>query len=120
MKIDRKQRIISFCVCLLLVALLVIMNFVYRPYIYQRHIYDFHLADTFSNLLGVPLAIFLGIALSKELNHKFSTYISAVCSGLIFYECFLGLYFDFYDIIATIISGFVTLKMLRFFFKCNL
>lgn len=75
----------------------------YRPYIYENGIYDFYFADTFTNILGVPIAACLGMALTQKLVYKEIYYSMAVCLGLICYEV-IGLTFDYKDIIATFIG----------------
>lgn len=47
------------------------------------------------------------MALTKKLVYKETYYIIAICLGLICYE-FIGLTFDYLDIIATVLSGALT------------
>lgn len=92
---------------MVLLIAVVVLNKFYRPYIYANHLFDMHLADTFTNLLGVPICLFLLLSLTKRLECKIFIYVFCVCCGLIFYE-FVGLTFDYYDIIATLLSGIAT------------
>lgn len=93
-----------------------ILSHTYRPYIYSNKIFDFHIADTIGNIVAVPAAVCFFIALSKKRINLEKLVIVAVIS-YIGYE-FLGLFnlhgvFDFYDIMATIISGIITYLILK-------
>lgn len=88
----------------------------FRVYIYNTRIFDFHLADTIGNLVAVPSAACLFIALSKK-EIKLQNLILKIVLAFCVYECFglLKLHgvFDWYDIIATIISGAITYMVLN-------
>lgn len=92
-----------------------ILSHTYRPYIYSNKIFDFHIADTIGNLVAVPAATCLGLAIYPKLK-----LIQIVCLSVfsfIVYEM-MGLIhlhgtFDIYDIIATLISGLITFIILN-------
>ena len=96
--------LIAVSLCIGIVAL--IINSTYRPYIYSNHINDWHLADSFPNFLAVPACQFMMLGLSKNNKLQLHAQFIVICSGLIFYE-FLSLTFDYFDMAATIISGFI-------------
>lgn len=93
-----------------------ILSHTYRAYIYNNNIFDFHLADTIGNLVAVPSAACLCIALSKK-EIKLQNLVLQIALAFCIYECFglvkLHGVFDWYDIIATIISGVVTYIVLN-------
>lgn len=93
-----------------------LLSHTYRVYIYSNDIFDFHLADTIGNLVGVSSAACFFIAISKkEINLK--KFILEIVLAFCVFECMglLGLHgvFDWYDIIATIISGVITYFVLK-------
>jgi hypothetical protein len=83
----------------------VLLDYFYRPYIYQNHIFDFHFADTYTSWIGIPCGtlLFWG-AYGKE---RFTKILFSCLMGAIAYEL-VGLTFDWYDIIALIISTLIT------------
>lgn len=107
LKLGKRHRILFFSISLVLLLVVVVLNNFYRPYIYANHLFDMHLADTYTNLLGVPICLFILLSLTKRLECKIFIYVGCVCCGLILYE-FVGLTFDYYDIIATLLSGIMT------------
>ena len=115
-KMKRKKYIIAG---LLIAALGQVLTHTYRPYIYENHIADFHIADTIGSLLCVPAATLCFYGFSNK--YTINKLIFMTTLVYISYE-FLGLLhihgtFDFYDIIAIIISSicsfyiFKTLKV---------
>jgi len=103
MKISKRK--LALVISFFLVLICVLLVKIYRPYIYKNHIYDFHLADTITSWICVPAAslFFWGIS-----NDKFIKCLVGSFVGFIFYEFFLGLTFDWYDIIALLLSSSVT------------
>ena len=94
----------------------IILSHTYRKYIYINGIFDFHLADTIGNLVAVPSAVCFFLAVSNK-KMKLESIISVIVLTFIGYE-FLGLFglhgvFDWYDIIATVISGIITYFVLK-------
>lgn len=112
-RIRRRSLLIIFCVIFCVIAVLFFMNFVYRPYIYANKIDDFHLANSYSNLFSVTLYIHLMLAFSKQLKYNPIIYILVACLGFVMFEFFFGLTFDYYDIIATCLSGVITFLSLK-------
>ena len=110
-RLTKRNRVRHFIVSLILVLICVILNLSYRPFIYANHINDLYFADTFTNILGVPASTCLCLALMSKLTHKAIVYVSGVCMGLILYE-YIGLTFDYKDILATLLSGIVTTILL--------
>lgn len=108
-RIRRRSLLVTFCV----IAVLFLMNFIYRPYIYANKIDDFHLADSYSNLFSVILYMHLMLAFTKQLKYKPIIYILVTCLGFVVFEFFFGLTFDYYDIIATCLSGALTFLSLK-------
>lgn len=106
MRFTKKQRMLLIAVSLCIGIVALIINSTYRPYIYSNHINDWHLADSFPNFLAVPACQFMMLGLSKNIKLQLHTQFITICSGLIFYE-FIGLTFDYFDMAATIISGFI-------------
>ena len=110
-RLTKRNRVRFFIISISLVLVCVILNLTYRPFIYDNHINDLYFADTFTNLLGVPASTCLCLALTSKLTHKAIVYVSAICMGLILYEC-IGLTFDYKDILVTLLSGIVTTILL--------
>jgi hypothetical protein len=104
MKFSKRTFALSISILLFLLSML--LNYIYRPYIYKNHIYDFHLADTFTSWISIPCATLFFWAIYKK--YSFAKGIRYTLIGFIFYEIFLGLTFDYYDIVALFLSGIVT------------
>ena len=104
MKINKRNTAIFISVLLLILCIL--LNYIYRPYIYRNHIFDFHFADSFTSWICVPCGtlFFWGISRSK----KFIKVFLGIWIGCLIYESFLGLTFDWYDLIALLLSGSIT------------
>jgi hypothetical protein len=99
----RKSAVI---VSVILVAICVLFQYTYRPFIYQNHINDFHFADTFTSWLSVPAGTLFFWGVSKD---TFLKILPSGLAGLLIYELFLGLTFDWWDIISLLLSGGLTL-----------
>jgi hypothetical protein len=108
------RRKVAILISVLLLILSGLLNFVYRPYIYSNQIFDFYFADTFTSLLSVPCAslLFWGVY-GKE---YFLKILWSSLIGFLLYEFFLGLTFDWHDVIALIISTFIA-HLLYLLFK---
>ncbi len=96
-----------------------ILSYTYRPYIYENHIYDFHIADTIGSIVCVPAATLFFYGFNR--SYSFAKLILAFTLTYILYEL-LGLFsihgtFDYYDIIATIMSGMCTYFILSICLK---
>jgi hypothetical protein len=100
------NRRIAFIISVLLLILCVLLNYFYRPYIYQRHIiFDFHFADAITSWFCIPCytlffwSVYGKIGFVKVLLSSFI--------GFLTYE-FIGLTFDWHDVIALILSTLIT------------
>lgn len=96
---------------LLFFVLGVVLSNTYRPYIYKNHIYDFHLADVIGNLVSVPSLSLLLLGLNRYTFPKAVLY--SVCVWTIYEILPMGV-FDYYDLLATLISGLITYNVLLF------
>lgn len=95
----------------------VVLSNTYRPYIYENHLFDFHLADTIGNLVAVPCLSLLLLGLGKyNIPTKAILY-----SILVFtlYEIIPFGTFDFYDLLATYVSGLLTYLIFMLFKRIN-
>ncbi|GHV09519.1 hypothetical protein FACS1894162_0250 [Bacteroidia bacterium] len=101
-----KKYIVAIISGLLIAFICFVLTNTYRPYIYANHINDFHFADTITNWLALPAGTLFFWGLHKG-RYSFKKEILYAIGGLIIYE-FIGLTFDWYDIIATILSGGIT------------
>ncbi len=92
----------------------------YRPYIYSHNIYDFHIADTLGNSLGTIAAIFIPIAiLTNDKTHGYSL-VKLITIIVVIYEIgqpLLGRPIDFWDIIATMLSGGISYFIFKWLFR---
>jgi len=98
-------RRISILVSIMLLLISIILQCFYRPYIYHNHIFDFHIADTFTSWLCVPCGTCLLWGLHK--TGRFVKILLSSFVGFLLYE-FVGLTFDWYDIIALSVSTGIT------------
>ena len=93
------------------------MNLLYRPYIYENNIFDFHIADSNSNFFSVPAVICFWLSIEKSTTVSRLMYSPLYVSvGFVLYE-FIGLTYDIYDILATIISGCICFIVICFIIK---
>lgn len=84
---------------------------IYRPYIYKNNINDFHIADTLGNTFGTMPTIFFLIAILSNGKKKGNYLIKLGTISVVVFELahpLLGKPIDIWDIIATIITGFVS------------
>ncbi|MDR2805463.1 MAG: hypothetical protein LBB85_07455 [Dysgonamonadaceae bacterium] len=98
------ERRLALYISLFLVVITILLNQTYRPYIYQNKICDFHLADTLTSWVSVPAGslFFWGIS-----HDRFFKGFIGSWAGSIVYE-FIGLTFDWLDIIALFLSSGLT------------
>jgi hypothetical protein len=102
-----KKHIIAIVLGLIIAVICAVLLKTYRPYIYTNHINDFHLADTMTNWLALPSGTLFFWGLHKG-RDTFKKGILYAIVSLIVYEFILSRTFDWYDIIASILSGCVT------------
>ena len=101
---SKKQRAGFLLLAVLFVLCAALMNLWYRPYIYENNIFDFHVADSNSNFWAVPAVICFWLSVSKSTVSHLKYAPLYVSLGFVLYE-FMGLTYDVYDLIATLISG---------------
>jgi hypothetical protein len=93
---------------------------IYRPYIYKNKINDFHLADTLGNSFGtLPTIFFLITVLSNETT-KGNYLIKLATFSVVIFELahpLLGKPIDIWDIVATILTGFISYLIYNNIFK---
>ena len=102
-----KKHIIAIISGLFIVLISGLLSKTYRPYIYSHHISDFHFADTITNWACVPVASLFFWGIYKE-KYSFTKCIIYSVISFVVFEFIFTLTFDWYDIIATILSGCVT------------
>jgi hypothetical protein len=93
---------------------------IYRPYIYNHQINDFHVADTMGNTLGTITTIFFLIGVLSNETEKGNYLLKVGTLAVLVFEIMhplLGKPIDFFDIIATIITGFICHIMYNGIFK---
>ena len=114
--LSKKQRLGFLLLSVLFVLSAALMNLVYRPYIYENIIFDFHIADSNSNFFAVPAVICFWLSIEKSTVSRLMYSPLYVSAGFVLYE-FIGLTYDVYDILATIISGCICFMVICFIIK---
>jgi uncharacterized membrane protein len=116
-----KYKIINFTIG---ISALLIYEFVgrpiYRPYIYKNKINDFHIADTLGNTFGTLPTIFFLIAILSNDTTKGNYLIKLGTFSVVLFELahpLLGKQIDIWDIIATVLTGFVSYLVYNRLFK---
>lgn len=116
-----KYKVINFTIG---ISALLIYEFVgrpiYRPYIYNNKINDFHIADTLGNTFGTLPTIFFLIAILSNDTTKGNYLIKLGTFSVVVFELthpLLGKPIDIWDIIATILAGFVSYLIYNGIFK---
>ncbi len=116
-----KYKIINFTIG---ISALLIYEFVgrpiYRPYIYNNKINDFHIADTLGNTFGTLPTIFFLIAILSNDTTKGNYLIKLATFSVVAFELahpLLGKQIDIWDIIATVLTGFVSYLVYNSLFK---
>jgi hypothetical protein len=109
----------SIIISVFLILLSAILNITYRPYIYKNHIADYHIADTISSWLSVPAVSLLFLGIQRKNKYNFPQFIIISLIGFTFFEFFLGLTFDYYDLVALFLSAIVT-YLIYFLYKLPL
>jgi hypothetical protein len=93
---------------------------IYRPYIYTNKVNDFHIADTLGNTLGTLPTIFFLIAILSNDTTKGNYLIKLGTFSVVVFELahpLLGKPIDIWDIIATIMTGFISYFIYNTIFK---
>ncbi len=93
---------------------------IYRPYIYNNKINDFHIADTLGNTFGTLPTIFFLIAILSNDTTKGNYLIKLGTFSVAVFELahpLLGKPIDIWDIIATIMTGFISYLIYNSIFK---
>lgn len=116
-----KYKAINFAIG---ISALLIYEFVgrpiYRPYIYNNKINDFHIADTLGNTFGTLPTIFFLIAFLSNEKTKGNYLIKLGTFSVIVFELahpLFGKPIDIWDIIATIMTGFISYLIYNSLFK---
>ncbi len=84
---------------------------IYRPYIYFNNINDLHVADTLGNTFGTVTTIFFLVAILSKDTTKGNYLIKLGTLSVVLFELahpLLGKPIDARDIIATVITGFIS------------
>lgn len=84
---------------------------IYRPYIYNNKINDFHIADTLGNTFGTLPTLFFLIAFLSNDTTKGNYLIKLGTFSIVVFELahpLLGKPIDIWDILATILTGFIS------------
>ena len=90
------------------------------PYIYTNKVNDFHIADTLGNTLGTLPTIFFLIAILSNDTTKGNYLIKLGTFSVVVFELahpLLGKPIDIWDIIATIMTGFISYFIYNTIFK---
>ena len=93
---------------------------IYRPNIYKNNINDFHIADTLGNTFGTFTTLFFLIAILSNDISKGNYLIKLGTLSVVVFELahpLLGKSIDIWDIIATIITGFISYLIYNSIFK---
>ena len=93
---------------------------IYRPYIYNNQISDFHIADTLGNTLGTLTTIFFLVALLSNEIKKGNFLIMLGTLSVVVFELahpLLGKPIDFWDIIASVLTGVFSYFIYNIVFK---
>ena len=101
------QRILAIITSILLSIISGILTNTYRHYIYTNNIFDYHFADTIGSLACIPCSSLFFWAIY---NRTFS-FVKCILYSLIafiIYEIIPFGVFDFYDIIAMLLSSGIT------------
>jgi hypothetical protein len=105
-----KRRMINMAIGLSAVVLCEVARAYYRPFIYSNQINDFHIADTLGNSLGTVGTVFVFLSLLGRTHVQDHFLIRTVVISLLVYELahpLLGKPVDPWDLVATIITGFL-------------
>ena len=93
---------------------------IYRTYIYNNKINDFHIADTLGNTFGTLPTIFFLIAILSNETTKGNYLIKLGTVSVVVFELaspMLGKPIDIWDIIATILTGFISYVIYNSIFR---
>ena len=93
---------------------------IYRPYIYKNKINDFHIADTLGNTFGTLPTIFFLVAILSNDTTKGNYLIKLGTFSVVVFELahpLLGKPIDIWDIVATILTGFISYLIYNNIFK---
>lgn len=119
MQLSNKKKV-AVSISIFLGILSGVLSHTYRPYIYKNHIYDYHFADTISSWLSIPAASLLCWGIQRNNTYNYPQFIAISLIAFSYFELFLGITFDYYDLVALYLSALITylfyllLKMIRF------
>lgn len=110
------RRISYFIITVLFFILTETGRYIYRPFIYSNNIDDYGLADSIGNLGGIVVQIFFMLTFFNSPKKKGFRIILFMVFGYILYEAVQPYLpkgvFDWKDIYATIIGGFISYLIL--------
>ncbi len=116
-----KYKVINFTIG---ISALLFYEFVgrpyYRPYVYSHNIYDFHIADTLGNSFGTIAAIFIPISILTSDKTNGYAFIKLLTAIIVIYELgqpLLGKRIDYWDILASILTGGISYFIFRILFR---
>ena len=109
---SRSMRKKMLCASILIVLMYFVIGKTYRPYIYSHNIFDFHIADSFSDFLAVPASCLFCCAIRSNVYYRIEQLVLLSVMTFVGYE-YIGLTFDYYDMIAAVISGIPTAIIMR-------
>lgn len=116
-----RYKAINFAIGLLgLLIYEFIGRLIYRPYIYNNQINDFHIADTLGNTFGTLPTLFFLIAILSNDTKKGNFLIKLGTTSIVLFELahpLLGKAIDLWDILATILTGFISFLIYNRIFK---
>jgi glycopeptide antibiotics resistance protein len=116
-----KKRLVYFLIFVVAFALTEIGREVYRPYIYENGISDFGAADTVGNFFGTITQVYFMLFLLNPTYKNGLWFFLFFVIGYSIYEIaqlFMeGSYFDWKDILATILAGGIALLLYQQIFR---
>lgn len=112
----KSRKSIYLIISIVAIGIGVILSMTYRPFIYEKEIFDFGLADTIGSLVSVVAVCFLFWSFKPYSNREKNKHIIYVVLAFTLIWEPMGLIgvhgtFDWKDIIATFISGLLTLLL---------
>lgn len=94
----------------------------YRPYIYANKINDFHIADTLGNSLGTIATLFALVFFFTKEKVKGNYMIKLGTFSVALFELahpLLGKPVDYWDVLATVVTGIVCFVAFNLMFRKN-
>lgn len=108
--LQSRRRMALLALGLLAVGLYEIARAWYRPFVYSRGLNDFHIADTLGNSLGTVATVLVFASILGRSHTQTLFVLRAAAIAVAAYELahpLLGKPVDPFDLIATLLAGFV-------------